>query len=305
MDYKRIVDAVFQDDQTLPCILIYDNGKTRVYQVSTPDPLIVRVLKGDTSSYQLQAVLLEEVAAQDNLTARILYWETKTVENQAYGVQVQTYVPGKPVEEYPNGEQSKAIINAVHELQQRLCTASHKVNINSIQNIHTIIEQRYPFVKDCPIKTSAAQLLAQKRYLELISQPEQCVIHGDLWYKNFHLEQLGNQINVRLIDFEPLILGPDILQPAILFSSYFLLSAFLFEPNRLDLFKIDDLLSGWPQPLKKDDILLMMLVFPIALGLLKEYRFSQASGADPKIHRLEMEPFEKSIDVIRKISGLA
>src|SRR5512141_638924 len=98
MDYKRIVDAVFQDDPTLPSILIYDNGKTRVYQISTPDPLIVRVLKGDTSSYQFQADLLEEVAAQDNLTARILHWETKENKNQVYGVQVQTYVPGKPVE---------------------------------------------------------------------------------------------------------------------------------------------------------------------------------------------------------------
>lgn len=303
MDYKRIVEAVFHDDPSVPCILIYDNGKTRVYQISTPDPLIVRVLKGDTSSYQFQADLLEEVAAQDNLTARILYWETKKIENQAYGVQVQTYVPGKPIEYYPNDEQSKAIINTVYNLQQRLCTASSKVKTNSIQNIHNIITQRYSLIKNCPIKKSAAKLLGQKRYLELISQPDQCVIHGDLWYKNIHLEQFEHQIDARLIDFEPLILGPNILQPAILFSSYFLLSALIFEPNRLNLFNIDDLLSYWPESLNKDDVLLMMLVFPIALGLLKEYRFSKDSHTDPKIHQLEMEPFEKSIQIIRKISG--
>jgi hypothetical protein len=86
MDYQRIVEAVFHEDPAIPCTLIYDNGKTRVYQINIPDPLIVRVLKGDTSSYQFQAALLEEVAAQDNSAARILYWETKEIENQAYGV---------------------------------------------------------------------------------------------------------------------------------------------------------------------------------------------------------------------------
>jgi len=281
------------------------NGRTKVYQISTPDPLIVRVLEGDASSYQFQAALLEDVAAQDNLSARILYWETKEIENQAYGIQVQTYIPGKPIESYPTGEQSQAIVHAVYHLQQRLCTVTSKVKTDSIQSIHNIIQQRYSLVKDCPIKGSAAKLLEQKRYLGLISQPEQCVIHGDLWYRNIHLEQIGNETTVRLIDFEPMILGPKILQPAILFSSYFLLSALLFESTRQNLFNLDELLSYWPVSLNKDDILLMMLVFPIALGLLKEIRFSHNPDTDPGTHQLDMEPFEKSIQIIKKISGLS
>jgi hypothetical protein len=305
MDYKRIVEAVFDEDPTLPCTLIYDNGKTRVYQIGTPDPLIVRVLKSDARSYHLQATLLEAVAAQDNLTARILYWETREIENQIYGIQIQTYVSGKPIEYYPTGKQSEAIVHAVNRLQQRLCAVSSKLKTGSIPSIHSIIQQRYSSVKDCPMKRSAAKLLAQKRYLDLISQPEQCVIHGDLWYKNIHLEQIGNQIDARLIDFEPLILGPSILQPAILFSSYFLLSALLFEPARPDVFNLDELLSYWPAPLNKDDVLSMMLVFPIALGLLKEIRFSQHPDTDPGTHQLAMEPFERSVQIINTISGPA
>src|SRR6185369_9665928 len=130
-----------------------------------------------------------------------------------YGVQLQTYIPGKPIESYPTGEQSQAIIQAVYHLQQRLCIATSKVKTDSIQNIHDIIQRRYSLVIDCPIKESAAKLLEQKRYLELMTQPEQCVIHGDLWYKNVHLEQIKNQTDARFIDFEPLILGPRILQP--------------------------------------------------------------------------------------------
>jgi len=304
MDYKKIVEAVFHDDPTLPSTLIYDYGITRVYKINTSEPLIVRIVKDDTASYQFQATLLDAVAGQDNLTARILYWETRSIGNQAYGIQVQTYIPGKPIEHYPNGKQSRAIIKTIYELQQRLCAASSKVATNSVQNIHNIIKERYSLVPDCPIKESAARLLEQKRYLKLMSQPEQCVIHGDLWYKNIHLEQTENQIKVRLIDFEPLISGPNILQPAILFSSYFLLSALLFESDRLYLFNMDELFSYWPESLNKDDILLMMLVFPVALSLLKEIRFSKSPDADPEIRQLTMDPLEKSIQIIRKISGL-
>ena len=304
MEYKKIVEAVLHDDPALPYTLIYDHEITKVYKINTPELLIVRIVKDDRSSYQFQTTLLGAVAGQDNLTARILYWETRVIGNHAYGIQVQTYIPGEPVEYYPSGKQSRAIIKVVYDLQQRLCAASSQVATNSVQNIHNIIKERYALVQDCPIKESAARLLEQKRYLELISQPEQCVIHGDLWYKNIHLEQTENHINVRLIDFEPLIVGPTILQPAILFSSYFLLSALLFEPDRLQLFDIDELLSYWPESLNKDDILLMMLIFPIALGMLKEIRFSKKPDTDPEIRQLTMDPFEKSIQIIRKISGL-
>ena len=221
----------------------------------------------------------------------------------SYGIQVQTFVPGKPLEQYPNREQSKAIINAVYTLHQRLCAATSKVETSSISSIHGALKQMYSLVNDCPIKTAAAKLFGQERYLELISQPEQFLLHGDLWYKNIHLEQSRNNIDARFVDIDPLLLGPKILQPAILFSSYFLLYALTFVPNTLNLFDLDDLLSYWPEPLIKDDVLLMMLVFPVGVGLLKEYQFSLDSNTDPKIRQLAMEPLEKSIQIINEISG--
>jgi hypothetical protein len=45
----------------------------------------------------------------------------------------------------------------------------------------------------------------------------------------------------------------------------------------------------------------MMLVFPIALGLLKEYRFSKVPNTDAEVRRLELEPFEKSVQIINRL----
>ena len=302
MDYQKIIEAVFHDDPALPYTILYDIGKTRVYRINMPNPMIVRVVEGDASSYKFQTSLLAELAAQDNLTARILHWETKEVGNKQYGIQVQTNVPGKSLEHYPTREQSKAIVNAVYNLQQRLCVETSKVETSPITNIHNALKHLYSLVNDCPSKIAASKLFRQERYHDLISQPEQFLIYGDLWFKNIHIDQFRNKIDVRFVDIDPILLGPKILQPAILYSSYFLLSALTFIPKKIEFFDLDVLLSYWPEPLKKDDVLLMMLVFPIGVGLLKEYQFAQDSNTDPKIRQLAMVPLEKSIEIINEIS---
>jgi len=304
MEYQQNIEAVFREDQSLPYTILYDKGNTKVYRIDTPNPIIIRVAEGDTSSHQFQAALLEELAAQDELTARILYWEIREIGDKPYGIQVQTYIPGKPLGHYPNKEQSKAIVGAIYNLHKRLCIASSRLGISSIPDIHKTVQQLYSLVDNCPIKAAATKLLEQKRYLELISQTEQCIIHGDLWYKNIHIEQTQNEIDVRLVDIDPLILGPKILQPAILFSSYFLLTALTIDPNAQEIFDLDGLLSYWPEPLNKKDVLLMMQLFPVGVGLLKEIRFSQDPHTNPEIHRSAMEPLERSIQIICEISGM-
>jgi hypothetical protein len=305
MDYKKIIDTVFQNNPALPCSLVHKVGNTKVYRIDTPTPLIVRVAQDDVSSYKSQAALQSETAAQDGLTARILCWETRKIQDQVLGIQVQTFIPGKPIEGYPNREQAQAIVGAVYKLQDRLCRASKKIGTNDIPSFHKVIQQIIPLVDDCPIKTAAIALMENERYLELISQPEQCLIYGDLWYKNLLLDQTGGQTVVRFIDIDPLLLGPKLLQPAILFSSYFLFYALLFEPNPPELFNLDELLSFWPQPLDKKDILLMMQVFPIGLGLRKEYQFSRDHDADTQDHRSTMKPFERSVQIINRLLEMA
>jgi hypothetical protein len=86
------------------------------------------------------------LAGEDELKAQILYWETKEIGDQAYGFQIQTHVPGKPIDSYPNPEQSRAIVNAVYEIQGRLCGASKSVGTDSVPDIHDVIIGLYDLV---------------------------------------------------------------------------------------------------------------------------------------------------------------
>ena len=300
MNYKRIINSVLQEDTSLPPVLIYEHEKTKVYRIDLPTPLILRILEGDTSSQEYRAALQSELAADDDLTSKILYWETREINKQPHGIQIQTFIPGEPIDQFPNKDESQAVVRAVYTLHQRLSQATERIGTNSAANIHALINQIMPAVRDCPIKTAAAKLLAQPRYHELISQPEQTLIYGDLWYKNLLLERNGSETVVRFVDIDPLVLGPAILQPAILFSSYFLFTKLLFEPNAMDTFNLGKYLSFWPESLNEFDMFLMMLVFPVGLGLLKEFQISQNGDLDPQIHQATMEPFEQSIAFLNK-----
>jgi Ser/Thr protein kinase RdoA (MazF antagonist) len=300
MDYKSIVKSVVQEDASLPHVLIYEHDKTKVYRIDLPTPLILRILEGDTSSQEYRAALQSELAADDDLTSKILYWETREINKQPHGIQIQTFIPGEPIDQFPNKDESQAVVRAVYTLHQRLSQAAERVGTNSAASIHALINQLLPAVRDCPIKTAATKLLAQPRYRDLISQPDQTLIYGDLWYKNLLLEKNGSETVVRFVDIDPLVMGPAILQPAILFSSYFLFTKLLFEPNAMDSFNLEKYLSFWPEPLHEFDMLLMMLVFPVGLGLLKEFQFSQTGPLDPQIRQATMEPFERSIAFLNK-----
>ena len=300
MDYKAIIDSVLQGDVSFPHVLIYEFNKTKVYRIDLPTPLVMRIAEGETASQDYRASLQAELAAEDGLTSKILYWETREINDQPYGIQIQTFIPGEPIDHFPDEEESKAVVQAVYTLHQRLSRAAEKIGTNSAPRFHELIKQIVPMVKDCPVKEAAVKLLDNGRYLELMSQPEQTLIYGDLWYKNLLMEKNGSESIVRFVDIDPLVLGPAILQPGILFSSYFLFARLSFEPKTLNSFDLGKYLSLWPEPLNEFDILLMMLVFPVGLGLRKELQLSQAEDLDSYVRQSTMSPFEQSIEFINK-----
>ena len=298
MDYKAIIDSVLQGDVSFPHVLIYEFNKTKVYRIDLPTPIVMRIAEGETASQDYRASLQAELAAEDGLTSKILYWETREINDQPYGIQIQTFITGKPIDHFPNEKESKAVVQAVYILHQRLSWAAEKIGANSAPRFHELIKQIVPMVEDCPVKGTAKKLLNNSRYLELMSQPEQTMIYGDLWYKNLLMEKNGSEDVVRFVDIDPLVLGPAILQPGILFSSYFLLTKLTLEPGTLNSFDLGKYLSLWPESLNEYDILLMMLVFPVGLGLRKELQLSQVEDLDPSVRQSTMKPFEQSIEFL-------
>jgi hypothetical protein len=97
------------------------------------------------------------------------------------------------------------------------------------------------------------------------------------------LEQAAGHIEVKIVDFNALVLAPKIVQPAVFFSSCFLVSSLLFNSNLSHSLDLDEVIEYWPESPNKQDMLLMMQLYPVVIGLIKEEQFARnpSSASEP------------------------
>ena len=276
MNYQKIIEAVFNQNPHFPCTNIYQGATSRVYKLDTRNPLIVKIVSvGSSDYYEFQAKLLERIAGPDNLTPRVLHWEMREIDNQTCCIQVQTYLSGAPLDHYPNPDESKAIINAVYTLHQRLCAVSINSFPDEISTIDKIFRNLLWKADDGPIKEAGVNLIKNKRYNALVAKEMQYLTHFDLWSKNLLLDHAAGHVDVQIVDFDALVLAPKMVQPAVFFSSCFLFSSLLFDSNLSHSFDLDEVTECWPESTNKQDMLLMMQLYPVVIGLIKEEQFAR------------------------------
>ena len=58
----------------------------------------------------------------------------------------------------------------------------------------------------------------------------------------------------------------------------------MFRSEYLPLSELDRVIEYWPEPLNRPDLLLMMQIFPIVIGLKKEYAFGRIPGYTQEHH---------------------
>ncbi|MBC8229769.1 phosphotransferase [bacterium] len=298
IDYKKVIEAVFNPNPHLPCTELYKGGSTKVYRVDTPQPLVVRIAPGDKDYYEFQAQLLEAIADGDDMTARVLHWEMREIDHQARGIQIQTYLPGTPLDHYPHPVESRAIVKATYVLHERLCAVSNRFACKGIPTIEEACKNLLDMVDDCPMTEAAGRLLTDERYNELVAQEEHYLIYCDLWHQNLLFDYTNEEMRVRIVDVDPLLFGPKILQPAMLFSSCFLVSSLLYASDSSHAFDLNEVIGYWPEPINQQDVLLMMQIFPIILGLHKAYQFAHNPSVVPEAYQSNMKLYKKCLQVI-------
>ena len=274
MNYRKVINAVFNPNPQLPCTQLYKGLGSEVYRIDTPTPLVVRLAHGDEGHFKFQAELMEAIADSDEITPRILYWEMNETTNLLNGIQVQSYLPGVELDHYPSPEESKAIVNSVYTIHQRLCDISGNLRPNTCATADEVLKNYYAKIDDCPIKDAATNLLQYERYNELFASEQQFLTHFDLWPKNLLIEKKDEKIKVRIIDFDT-VFGPKSLQAAVLFTSCFLISSLMFKSADLSLSDLKKVIEYWPESLDIQDLLIMMQLFPIIIGLKAEYAFGR------------------------------
>jgi len=321
VNYSKVINAVFNPDPQMPCSELHKGLGTEVYRIDTSTPLVVRFAHGDEDHFKFQAELMEAIAANDEISPRILYWEMNETTKPLNGIQVQSFLPGVQLDHYPSSKESKAIVKSVYTIHQRLCDVSAKFWPDTCSTLYDVLTQSLPYswtctwptcatvddviksyfskIDDCSIKAAANNLLQHKRYNELFVSEQQYLVHFDLWPKNLLIQKDGEVIHARIIDFDT-IFGPKSLQPAILFTSCFLISSLLFKSEYLSLSELEKVIDYWPEFLDRQDLYLMMQIFPIVIGLKAECTYGRFPEYTQEHHNSNIRLLMGCLNNIRK-----
>jgi hypothetical protein len=299
VNYSKVINAVFNPNPQMPCTELYKGLGSEVYRIDTPTPLVVRFAHGDEDHFKFQAELMEAIADSDEITPRIFFWEMNETTNPIQGIQVLSYLPGSQLDHYPSPKESKAIVKSVYTIHQRLCDISGNFGPDTCATADDVLKNYFSKIDDCPIKVAANKLLQYKRYNELFTSERQYLSHFDLWPKNLLIEKEGEIIKVRIIDFDT-VFGPKSMQPTIMFTSCFLISSLMFKSEYLPLSELEKVIEYWPESLDRQDLLIMMQIFPIVIGLKAEYAFGRFPEYTQEHHNSNIHLLMGCLNNIRK-----
>lgn len=300
VSYGSLIEAVFVPNPNLPCKVLYSNGQTKVTLVKTPEPLVVRVVRGRPDDRGLQQAIIEAIA--NDVTARILHSESRQIGDDHFFIQVQTYLPGVPLDHYPTDDEGRAIAKTTYVLHRRLCAISMTFEPSGIPRLGEISAGLLSVAENGPMKEAARQLVENSRYQELVTEDLQVLTYGDPWPQNYLFDSSDGALNVHIVDVDLVLLGPIILQPAMLFSAYFVIS-YLQDASAASLSSrtLDEWMTYWPEPINRQDVLLMMQVYPILLMLQKVMMFDGTSEADLALHQANLALLARCLDVVQQL----
>ncbi len=294
MKYQDVITRIQNDDFHDDIIQLTDAMHAKVYLYNKSPKLIFKFLLGD----QLQKIefvndLYNSISREDNLTTTIYEYGMTDIKDVTFTYTVQSYLEGHQVADYPEDSLIKLIVEGVYEFTKRMHEASSEYTDLGIPNAYEIFEYFLDNTPESNMKEVLKTVMSDDKFSSILSSDEQYLFHGDLWRQNI----LINENSISIIDIDPLFFGPKNMQLAILISAYFLLTKILNEGN--DHIDFNYLISLWPEEVDKDEILYLMLYFPIFIGLGKEQIFID-SPVDETTYNNVMGPLFLVIEWIDK-----
>jgi hypothetical protein len=285
-----MVDAVFTPNPKFPYTSMTGGAIGKVYRIEAQQPFIVKINPGfDDQKDPFYAQLSESIATSEQVTPRIVYWEKRDIDGNTCGIQVYPYLEGKTLDRIPTHEESAAIGETIYGLHQRLCKATSQFE-RVMPSVDRILQFHLDRLGDCPIRERVHRFLENSRYEELMDQEEQYLIAFDLNPSNVLLDYRTDGLRVRTVDLIPLY-GPAVLQPASLFSAFFMV-------YHGEAFNLDDVIGYWPEALNKQDILLMMQPWFLIVGAEKEYLLANHIAPDPDHLRNWIDTLVRYTDIV-------
>jgi len=297
-DFVELVDEVLQQGSASIAETLLESEHTTVYKTRGQEPYVVRVSSQRPEQESQQMEMLRRIGDLDGRTTAILHTETREIRDRIRTVSVMAYLPGNPLDHCPSPSEAQGILEAIHALHVRLRAISPWLAERGTPRLEEILAGLIAASEPSPMKSRAMALMENDRFSALLSAADPCPIYGDPWPSNFLIDDEMPTPRVRIVDIDPVFFGPPVLQPAVLFAACFVASSLLYPAKGSPMPDLDALISTWPEPLDRQDVLMMMRVFPILLSLFKVAESKRSPHGNPQLLRANLELLGRCLAVI-------
>jgi len=293
--YATLVDCVVDlsaADTTIS--ILHSSPSTIVYRVESGGLYAVRVSVAQSPDHAVRMGVLREVGSLGGRVATILHSEERRIGEHQCTVDIMPFLPGEPLNRSPSQEETRGIIDTMYALHRGLKGASPAFLNSGLPSLSDLLHGLLATAEPGRMRAEAEMFLEDERFMQLLAAKNHCLTYGDPWPLNFLIEQGTEPIRVRIVDIDPIFMGPAILQPALLFSACFVASSVLFQDEgmRPDL---DALIQAWPEEIDRDDTIRMMRVYPILLSLVK---LAEGEGQDPQLRDANLRLLQGCLEVV-------
>lgn len=296
MKYQDIISRIKENDLQDDITQLTDAMHSKVYFYNKDPKLIFKFILGDQQKkVEFAYNFFNNISREDNMTTTIYEYGLTDIKDVTFTYTIQNYLEGTHINEYPNDVLTNQIVENVYEFTKRIKSVSSEYSDLGIPNAYQIFEYFLENTTDSIMKEKLKTVMNNDKFTSILTSGEQYLFHGDLWRQNI----LIDNDKVSIIDIDPLFFGPKNMQFAVLLSAYFLLTKILLDGN--DHIDFNYIISLWPEEVNKEEILYLMLYFPIFIGLGKEQSFID-NPVDDETYNNIMNPLFQIIDwVVKKL----
>lgn len=246
VDYKYDKIHLLENPWKTICVSELKMAKaSSVYKIITPNQTYtMKKMYGATKTeMEFQNNVSRHLANHDAPLPSILYWGTR----DKHSIQILSYLDGEHSNNELTKKQMQNCILETYKLGENLKNISDSSKKRPTLSLGVKITSSLNLLLNTSIvKKSGKKLLVNLRYKNLINRKYQVLVHYDLHRSNIIFS--GN--NVKFLDYGSFIYAPEDFLPASLFMAFFMLNN--------SKFSLSSLITEWPRPLNRQDVIILM-----------------------------------------------
>jgi thiamine kinase-like enzyme len=297
MCYEELINEALDFSKNKKATLLFKDATSFLIKIEHKKAYVIKGSQKGFSVAERQRKISSKLLDEKYNLGQIIYIVRRDIDSVIYTIEVQEFVAGKPISLDLNRVEELNVISAVFHLHSRLS----QINTLPYERQLITVNEFFPKVvkhgKDSKFKKYGMLLLNDSYFLELMNQESQCIIYGDVWYKNILIDEKGK---IGFIDLDPLLIGPPELQFSLLLSSFFIY--IYLQKDNIKNFSLKRLVNLWPAHIEIEKVKSLLYVYPVLLGIMKTDELSITQDESRKF--LLIQSIEVLSDILKVVDTI-